>query len=219
MPSESHYDIMIQILINESYEGKVIEMVKSTTFRALTDELEEKIDAKVEELDISKNQYFNMALELYASLDSKFLLGLNGFSAGIDITPAELIQIRFAQWFAVADAYLEVYGEYPGLLKDTVSQGDFVKDYQAHKQVEIERLEKEIVRHAYELESISGVVLEDYQKRLLIKYRKGNAWLESDEYKREVEMDRYLEEKFPDLQKKQKEHFDRIKAELKARGE
>lgn len=192
-------------------------MVKPTTFRATTEDLEEKIDAKVEELGISKNQYINQALELYTGLDKKFFKALNGLAADLNITPADLIQRRFARWFGKVDAFVEIYNTYE-FLKDTSSAGDFESDYLFFKKTEVEKLEKEIVEHAYKLE-IHGAELEDYQKRLMIKYRMGNAWLESDEYKREVEMAKYIEEKFPDLEKRQREGEEREKAELKATKE
>lgn len=190
-------------------------VVKPTTFRPASEVLEERMDKKIEELHLSKNQYINDALELFVGFDVKFLKGLNGLSSEMGISQADLIQRRLSQWMGRIDAYMEIYGDYPDLTTDLVSQGDFEADYLMHRKNEVEKLEREIAEHAYEVEILGGE-LEDYQRRLMIKYRLGKTWENSVECKREIEMKQYIEEKYPDAVRKQNEYREKMKAELKA---
>jgi len=157
-----------------------------------------------EELGVSRNQYMNDALNLYVELDSKLLKSLYGLSNDLGVPAHNLIQNIFCRWISRIDAYVDIYGVYPDFSIDILSTGSFEEDYAWRKNAEKQQIEKEIVLKALDAESV-GIELESYQKELLIKYRQGKAWLESDEYKREVEMQKFIEEKYPDAIKKNRE--------------
>jgi len=65
--------------------------------------------------------------------------------------------------------------------------------YKTIKTNELKKLEREVVEHALEKEYY-GLNLEEFERELLIKYRVGKAWAESDERKKELEMQKYVEE-------------------------
>lgn len=186
--------------------------IKPTTFRAATESLETKISEKVNELNVSKNQYINDALELYSGFDTNFLKTLRGLAADMSLEPWDLIQRRLTQWFGKINAYCEIYGTYPHFFMDTITQKDFENDYNMHKQVELNKLEKDIVLEALENEKY-GIELEEYQKLLLVKYHRGKAWLESEEYQKKIEMDKYIDAAL-NPEKFSKEQLEGIKSEV-----
>lgn len=156
-----------------------------------------RIGLQAELLNISLTQYVDNALKFYSSLDTRFLKGLNGLAEDMGISPGDLAQRIIGKWMAKIDANMEIYGYYTDLAADTMTQGDFEADYNMHKQHEIIKLEKEIVLAALESEKY-GAELEDYEKRLLIKYRQGKAWENSEEAKREQEIKKHIAKESPE---------------------
>lgn len=182
-----------------------------------SEELLESIAQKAKELGISFSELVDQVLTSFDSFDIAFIKTIKGVSENFGLSAAGLIQGFLCVRLAKLDARIETYGTDDELSMDTLTQGDFKADYLMHRKAEAERLEREIAVAALEKEQDGTEELEPYEKELLIKYRMGRAWLESEQHQKELEMKRYIEEKYPDAVKLNREYQQRMKAEAKAR--
>jgi hypothetical protein len=183
--------------VENTTQGEVLIMATKQLGTRHDEGLIASLVSRAELLNSSLTQLANDGLELRVGFDDRFFKGLKGLAADLGISPSDLIQRRLADWMGKIDAHIEIYGEYPHLAIDTASTGDFEEDFSRSKNSEIEKLEREIIKHAYEVETLGGK-LEDYQKRLMTKYRLGKAWAESKECRKEAEMQQYIQEEHPD---------------------
>ena len=149
---------------------------------------------KANTLGLSFNQYINNALEFYTKLDTKFIENLHAKAMYLKFSPADLVQRIFADWIAKVDASIEVVGIYSDISRDTITTGSYEKDYKMLRDLHVRELEQMIVTAAFKKES-RGISLNEFEKKLLIKYRidGSKTWLESEEYKREQEIKAEIE--------------------------
>lgn len=154
-------------------------------------ELAERIDAKAKELGVTSSQLVVRALELIAGIDADLLWQLRRSSKAFNVPEALFIQNVVTAWLADQEAYREVYlTAKPGveLVWGLGSQDLF----NSVKSEAIKEYEKELIKLLAKKEEL-GTPLEEHEKRLMIKYRIGKAWLESEEREREQEIKEMLE--------------------------
>jgi hypothetical protein len=155
--------------------------IMGTTFRP-NEKLEAKINENVKSLGVSKNTYFNDALELYTGFDNNFLLAIERLSKRIGISPSDLIQRRVTHWMGIVQATAEFYGTYD-YSGDTLTAGSFDFDREMHFKHEIFELEKKAIAKGLKREA-QGFEPNEIDKKVMIKYRMGQAWANSAEKKR-----------------------------------
>lgn len=198
-----HDNIVLQL----DYEKDgVLQMSGKTTSIRLNESLLSEIGARS---NGNVNQYIAKCLENAVAFNPDFINRMDNFSKKIKAPLAEIVQGIVDRRIAEAEAEALIYGDgiYDSKITPIIellsSDGsDFI--YEALLQIEVEKLEKKAVAHGLKLEVYGGSPSE-YEKRLMIKYRQGKAWEESEEHKKEVEMDRYIKEKYPELEELNKD--------------
>lgn len=155
------------------------------------------IDAKAKSLGLNKSEFIMKGINMMMNFDEVFLKKVQAYSKGPEwLTLQNLIIRRMAQ----DDANAHVWGTHSEALYEFISTNDGTGYksvtgeplYNILKKMFIEDEEKEKVKVLLDNEKY-GLRVNENDKKLLIKYRVGQAWLESDEYKEVLERKAYVE--------------------------
>lgn len=192
------------------------------------------IEAKAKSLGLNRSEFVMKAVSMMMNFDEEFLKEIQGFSEGLHIPEWLVIQNMIINRLADEDAEYEVYGGgRRRLLLEFMQVGEGIErrtltGKPLHAELKAEYVikhEKDLVKQALE-EEAAGAPLDEKEKELLIKYRVGHVWFESEEYKQVLEREalakkqyKEIEEKYPEAAKRQKEYYEKMKSDLKSARE
>jgi len=157
------------------------------------------LDHKAAELGMNRSELINKAVDILMGFDAVFFKKIQGYSEGLHIPEWLVLENMIIKRMADEAAEIEVYGGGTRLLDEFMLVGDGAE----HRSVTGEELfnslkgqyvikyERKLVRQLLGEEKYG--LVDAKGKALLIKYRCGQAWLQSDEYKREQEIHAEIE--------------------------
>lgn len=152
----------------------------------------EKLDTKAQKFGMNRTDFVLKALDMLMSFDEIFFKKIQGYSEGLNIPEWLVIQNIIIKRMAQDHAKTEVWGPSGETLKEFVSvnDGDGYKTITGEplfemlnelfiKEEEMEKVKILLIDESY------GTPIGEDDKKLLIKYRTGPSWLESEEYQKE----------------------------------
>ncbi|SHH87085.1 hypothetical protein [Desulfosporosinus lacus] len=187
------------------------------------------IEAKAKKLGMNKSELIMKGVSMMMNFDEVFLKRIQGYSEGLHIPEWLVLQNMIIKRMADEAAHYEVYGNSTKLLDEFMLIGDGIERrsvtgeelFNSLKDQYVIKYERKLVEQALNEEKYG--TLHSREKALLIKYRAGDTWRESEEYKQELERQALekkqieeIEKKYPEAARKQKEHIEKMKAERKA---
>lgn len=141
-----------------------------------------------DELGSNKSQVIISGTEWITSLDAGAIKRISEISKELDISESEFVKNAITKRMAEIDANLEVYG------KASIGyKGDPTSLYNRFKYDFVKSYEREILKTVVAAEK-KGEDLTELQRKIAIKYRYGNAWLNSEEYQEELRRQKEIEE-------------------------
>jgi hypothetical protein len=156
---------------------------KPITWRPSIEGQEAALDKIANELGISRNQALNKLFNMSAGLGTETLQDITNVGQKLQMSESEVIEMGFTKWKARFDAHIEVYGR---PLVDWI-KADAKTQYINYKYKAVIEYEKAIVKNIMG-KQMSGVSLDDIEKRVAVKYRVEPFWSQSVECQREQEM-------------------------------
>lgn len=183
----------------------------------------EDVELRAKALGMEKSELVFNAVDMMMNFDEIFLKRIQSYAEGLHIPEWMVMQNMLLDRMANESAEYKVYGKRPKLLVEFMLIGEGTERRSVTgkeltdslEEMYVRKFEKELLKQTLQEERY-GIPLQKRERDLLIKYRCGNAWLESDEYKSEIEEEKQFNEKYPDAVRKQKEHIEKMKADLKA---
>lgn len=161
----------------------------------------EDIEEKAAHYGMEKSEFIMTAVDMMMNFDETFYKRIQGYSEGLHIPEWLVMQNMIIKRMADEAAEYEVFGPSGKVLDEFMLVGEGFKRraitgeelFNNLKQQYKVNYEKKAVQELLKEEAY-GIPLKENEKALLIKYRAGKTWLESDEYKKEQEAQTQYEE-------------------------
>lgn len=161
----------------------------------------QEVDEKANKIGLSRSEFVIKAVDMLMNFDDVFLEKIKMYSEGLNIPEWLVMQNFIIDMMAQDAAKMNVWGPSQDILMmfPMLNDGDgyrMVTGGELHemltKMYEGDE-EKKKVEVLLEGEKY-GDPMDESDKKLLIKYRKGKVWEESEEHKRGIEMKRIIKE-------------------------
>ena len=155
----------------------------------------EDVDKKASELGLTRSELVIKAVDMMLNFDKVFIEKAQHYSKGLHIPEWLVIQNMAIKRMVELDTHRKVWNagnllpEFVFIDDKTVTGSELIKrlENQTFQEEEKKKVEALLRREYY------GVPISNEDKALLIKHRAGKAWLESEEYKKEMEIQAEIE--------------------------
>lgn len=158
------------------------------------------IEAKAKKIGITKSEFVMKSIDMMMNFDETFFKKIVEISKEYKAPEWLIIQSLLIKKFADQEAQDQVFGKPDLILNDLIAFGEPNKLFNYLKNEYVQKYELQLAEQLV-IDEAMGSKLSEEQKSLLIKHHKGNAWLESNEYRKEQE----LRAKYADVFAKNKE--------------
>lgn len=163
----------------------------------------EDVELKAEKYGMSKKDFILNAVDMMMSFDEIFFKKIQKYSNGLHIPEWLVMQNMIIKRIADEAAETEVFGTHRRVLDEFMMMGEGSERktttgeelFNILKKIYIKKYEQRAVNAILKKEA-SGMTINENEKALLIKYRAGKAWFESDEYREEIERSKKIDEYF-----------------------
>ena len=157
------------------------------------------IEAKAKSLGLNKSELVMKGISMMMNFDEVFLQRIKVFALGLHIPEWLVMQNMIIKRMANEAAEYEVYGGGTRVLTEFMLVGEGLERrsitgeelFNILKGQYVQEYEKKLVEQTLREERY-GIPLQEKEKAVLIKHRCGNAWRESDEYKKVLEQEAYV---------------------------
>lgn len=155
----------------------------------------EDVDKKASELGLTRSELVIKAVDMMLNFDKVFIEKAQHYSKGLHIPEWLVIQNMAIKRMVELDTHRKVWNagnllpEFVFIDDKAVTGSELIKrlENQTFQEEEKKKVEALLRREYY------GVPISNEDKALLIKHRAGKAWLESEEYKKEMEIQAEIE--------------------------
>lgn len=153
------------------------------------------VDKKTSELGLTRSELVIKAVDMMLNFDKVFIEKAQHYSKGLHIPEWLVIQNMAIKRMVELDTHRKVWNagnllpEFVFIDDKAVTGSELIKrlENQTFQEEEKKKVEALLRREYY------GVPISNEDKALLIKHRAGKAWLESEEYKKEMEIQAEIE--------------------------